>query len=319
MPTLGKIAIVGSGAIGCYYGGRLAQAGEDVHFLMRSDYAHVQEHGLRIDSVHGDFSLSAKETNAHQTPASLIESGPVDLVIVSWKATSNPHVAAIIAPLLSAHTAILTLQNGLGNCELLATHFGAHRVLGGLCFICINRLGPGHISHSASGLLRLGEYAEDADNEKAPTTQPSPRLQKLTTAFQSAQLKTEAVLSLEKAQWMKLIWNIPFNGLAISQGGVTTDQLLTERQLEPRIRALMGEIVAVAQSLGHHISADFIDQQISRTYPMGAYRPSSMIDFVEGRPVELEAIWQHPLRIAQAQKVPTPELEKLTQQIEAAL
>jgi len=93
---------------------------------------------------------------------------------------------------------------------------------------------------------------------------------------------------------MKLIWNIPFNGLAITEGGVDTEVLLKEKGLENEVRALMKEVALIAKALGHHIPDSFIDHQIERTFPMGPYRPSSMIDFVEGRPVELEAIWKLP-------------------------
>jgi len=302
--SLGKVAIIGSGAVGSYYGARLVEHGHDVHFLLRSDYDHVRQHGLQISSIAGDLHLPHIQCST--SPA---EIGPVDLVIVAWKATANHAAAETIAPLIGPHTAILTLQNGLGNCEHLADLFGADRIIGGLCFVCINRLSPGHISHTAAGLIRIGAYAQF----------PSDRLHHIATTFQSANFPCQAVSSLEKALWMKLVWNIPFNGLAIAEGGVDTEVLLHERALEPRIRRLMAEVIATAKALGHHIPDSFIDQQIEITYPMGPYRPSSMIDFVEGRPVEFNAIWEIPLQTAQSLNVPTPEIAALTSQIRDAL
>lgn len=298
--SLGKIAIVGSGAIGSYYGGKLAQAGEDVTFLLRADYDHVKEHGLNVQSINGDFHL-----HPVQCEKSSKNIGEVDLVIVAWKATANQYAEEIIRPLIGKHTSILTLQNGLGNCEHLAELFGAERVIGGLCFVCLNRLSPGVILHTASGLIRIGELQGE----------PSPRLEKIAKAFNSADIPCEAVNSLEKALWMKLVWNYPFNGLAISEGGVDTEVLLKERQLEPSIKLIMEEVVSVAAALGHEIPQSFIDKQIERTYPMGKYRPSSMIDFIEGRPVELEAIWQNPLKVAKSLGVHVPEMEKLAARI----
>ena len=302
--SLGRIAIVGSGAVGSYYGARLAQAGHDVTFLLRSDYEVVSQSGLEVRSVAGDFTLPEV-----QCARSAEEIGPVDLVIVAWKATANPVAQKVISPLLEPETAILTLQNGLGNCEYLAELFGAERILGGLCFVCINRLDAGVISHSASGLIRIGEFVP----------QNPGRLKRIAEEFSKAGFPCQAVKSLEKALWMKLVWNFPFNGLAIAEGGVDTEVLLKERSLEPRVRAIMSEVVAVAAALGHHIKESFIDHQIDITHPMGPYRPSSMIDFVEGRAVEFDAIWQQPLAVAEHLGLDVPEMRLLAQQIRQKL
>ncbi|OYW26819.1 MAG: hypothetical protein B7Z47_07240, partial [Chthoniobacter sp. 12-60-6] len=127
-----RIAHCGSGAVGCYYGGRLAQHGNDVHFLMRSDYEEVKQHGLKIRSPLGDFNLP--HVNCHRSTA---EIGPCDLVIIAMKATANEVLLELLPPLLKEKTMILTLQNGLGSDDFLARHFGSARVLGGLCFVCI--------------------------------------------------------------------------------------------------------------------------------------------------------------------------------------
>ena len=302
--SLGRIAIVGAGAVGSYYGARLAQAGQNVTFLLRSDYEKVSNCGIEVRSVAGDFHL--KDVQCAQSSE---ETGEVDLVIVAWKTTSNPMAQEVIEPLLGAKTAILTLQNGLGNCEHLASLFGAERIMAGLCFVCINRLSPGVIGHTASGLIRIGEFVGEKSN----------RLDRVAEVFNASGFPCEAVEVLEKALWMKLVWNVPFNGLAIAEGGVDTAVLLRELRLESKVRALMTEVVAVAERLGHKIPVSFIDHQIERTLPMGAYRPSSMIDFVEGRPVEFEAIWGIPLATAQRLGVRVPEMEELAARIKKAL
>ncbi|SHK03023.1 2-dehydropantoate 2-reductase [Rubritalea squalenifaciens DSM 18772] len=301
MGKLGKIAIVGAGAVGSYYGARLAQAGEDVTFLLRSDYDHVKEHGLEVQSVAGDFHL--ENVQCERDSAAI---GPVDLVIVAWKTTANSCAEKVIAPLIGENTAILTLQNGLANCEFLAGLFGGERIMAGLCFVCINRLESGVISHTASGLIRIGEYGR-------PVT---PRLELINEVFNGANFPCEMVDVLEKAQWMKLVWNIPFNGLAIAEGGVDTDVLLNELKLEHKVRALMGEVVQCAAALGHEIPNSFIDRQIKITYPMGKYKPSSMIDFVDGKPIEVESIWEIPVHKAKALGVPVPEMEELLGRIQ---
>ncbi len=302
--TFQSVAIVGSGAIGLYYGGRLAQAGEDVRFLLRSDFHEVKLNGIRCKSVHGDFSLS--EVKGYRSAA---EIGPVDLVIVSWKATANGHLREVLLPLLHAGTQVLTLQNGLGNCEAIAAITGPERVLGALCFVCLNRLAPGFVSHTAGGRISVGEFVPDERG----------RAQEVVSRFKAAGIPAELGEPLAEAQWTKLVWNVPFNGLSIAEGGVTTDELLRSPEIETEIRSLMQEIVTAARAIGLSLSEELIDFNIERTRPMGPYRPSSMIDYLEGREVEIGPIWEEPLRRAKEAGVPMPHLEELLQRIKSRL
>lgn len=299
--TFKSVAVVGSGAIGLYYGGRLAAAGEDVSFLMRSDFDAISKRGLKVESVHGDFELP--HVKAFRKPE---EIGPVDLVIVSWKATANHLFADVLPPLLHAETQVLTLQNGLGNCEAIAEIIGPERVLGGLCFVCINRISPGLVAHTAGGRVSIGEWRPGLPG----------RAREIARRFKSAGIPGTAVGNLEQAQWEKLIWNVPFNGLSVAEGGVTTDVLLESPESENEIRALMTEVVNAARALGLPLGDELIDSNIERTRPMGPYRTSSMIDFVEGREVEVGPIWQEPLRRAKTAGVSMPHLEELLRRIE---
>lgn len=293
-------AIVGSGAIGLYYGARLAAAGEDVRFLVRSDADAIRDHGLRVESIHGDLHLT--NIRASRDPA---EIGPVDLVVVAWKATANAHLEETLRPLMHENTQVLTLQNGLGNCEALARIAGPHNVLGGLCFVCINRIAPAHVRHTASGKIILGEWRPD-DRQRAAT---------LAARWENAGIHATATDVLEQAQWEKLVWNIPFNGLSVAEGGVTTDILIANPRTLNEIREIAHEVVAVARALGHPLSEKLVEQNIDRTRPMGPYRPSSMIDYLEGREVELDAIWAAPLRRAAIVDAPMPATATLLKRI----
>src|ERR1700709_2157794 len=130
-----RIAVVGAGAIGGYYGTKLAYFGRDVHFLMRGDLREVKRLGIRIRGKAENIRLAKVKAYS-----STEEIGPCDLVLIAVKTTSNDDLLDLISPLLKPETMLLTLQNGLGNEEFLAQHFGAARVLGGLCFICLNRI-----------------------------------------------------------------------------------------------------------------------------------------------------------------------------------
>jgi 2-dehydropantoate 2-reductase len=300
--TFSKIAIVGSGALGCYYGARLARAGGEVHFLMRSDREVVRERGLRIQTPTENFVLEQVIT-----AGTAAEIGVSDLVIVALKTTANAHLDALVRPLVGERTAILTLQNGLGSDEELARLFGAERVLGGLCFICVNRVAPGEIACLHPGSVALGEFGRPAGE----------RAKALAELFGRAGVRCHPGDDLAALRWKKLVWNIPFNGLSIAAGGITTDRILAEPELEGLVRGLMAEVIGAAARFGYTIPAAFIDRQIDETRPMGAYKPSSLVDYLAGREVEVESIWGEPLRRARQRGAEMPRLEMLYALIKA--
>jgi len=299
----GRIGIIGSGSIGLYYGGRLLQAGSDVHFLMRSGLEEVRTKGLRIYSGGGDFHAQNPQVYADTHTM-----GPCDLVIVALKATSNPALESLIPPLLKDDTILLTLQNGLGNEEFLAERWGEGRVLGGLCFVCLTRRDPVTVDHVGQGVLSLGEYRRAA----------SDRLQRVVDGFRETGIKTYAGENLAHERWRKLVWNIPFNGLSVAAGGLTVDRILADPELKQETIRLMNETRAIAEAEGHDIPADFVDLQIKMTQPMGAYQPSTLVDWKAGRILELQAIWEEPLRRAEALGVDTPSLRRLCEALRKA-
>jgi 2-dehydropantoate 2-reductase len=296
-PTL---AIVGSGSVGGYYGARLTSVAE-VSFLMRRDLAAVRERGLIVHSIAGDLHLDP--VRAFATTA---EIGPVDLVVIAIKSTANEALFDLLPPLLKPGTILLTLQNGLGNEAFLARHFPGHPILGGLCFVCINRGEPGVIHHLAHGRVEMGAFSH-------PET-----LAPVADLFVRAGLDCRVLPDLGLARWRKLVWNVPFNGLAIAAGGIDTQQILADPVLLARTRALMDEVIAVAAALGHVIDPAFAEANIKGTLEMGPYQPSSLVDFLAGQAVEVEAIWGAPLAEAKRLGVPAPQLESLHREICAA-
>lgn len=298
---LGKVAVVGSGAVGGYYGAQLARSGQDVSFLMRSDLGMARKSGLGVRILVEGVEKDRFSINPVKCFGSTEEIGPVDLVIVALKATARDVIAGLLPPLLHEKTQILTLQNGLGAEEHLAGLFGKGRVLGGLCFICLNRTGPALIECYHPGSLHIGTFAR-------PAGEP---VKGIAGAFADAGVNCSVAKDLVEARWRKLVWNVPFNGLSIAAGGITTDRILADAKLLEETHSLMREIQQVAAALGYVIPDSFLEKQIAVTRPMGAYKPSSLVDFFQGRSVEIEAIWGEPLKVARSVGCPVPRLESL--------
>ncbi len=309
-----KMAIVGCGAVGSYYGARLCRAGHEVHCLLRSDYEVVERDGIRVESVDGDFTVwpyAAREAD---------EVGPVDVVWVALKTTANGILSEVLPPLMGEETVVVSLENGLGDEEQVAAVVGAERVLGGLCFVCLNRIAPGVISHMAHGLIVLGEHGRPAME----------RTERLAECLRRAGVPCRVTGDLGRAHWEKLVWNIPFNGLGVAaaagwdavQSGVLTpgvelgdvwptDRLLADARWEGLVRELMGEVLLGARSQGYEIEQAFAEEQVSRTREMGAYLASTLLDYQQGKALEVESVFLEPLRRAKAAGCALPRLEAL--------
>ena len=291
----------------------LSRAGHDVHFLLRSDYEIVRRNGVSIRSPKGDF-------NARPRCATRPEDiGPCDWVLVALKTTANDQFSKLLSPLVGARTAVVTLQNGLGNEEALVRLFPKEQILGGLCFVCLNRSAPGMIHHVDHGLILLGEFGR----------WPEPRTHDLALAFRHAGVPCKVTDNLARAHWEKLVWNIPFNGLGVASaagfqrlsGGtsetttigecLTSDRLLDGQQWEQLARELMQEAIRIANALGLNLPMALVEKNIERTRTMGAYKASTILDFELGRPLEMESLFREPLRQANRTGVKAPRLQVL--------
>jgi 2-dehydropantoate 2-reductase len=311
-----KVAVVGCGAVGSFYGAQLCRAGHEVHFLLRSDFDMVRRKGVFIRSPQGHFHVQPKAACA---PA---EIGPSDLVLIGLKTTANDQLPHLLPPLLGPKSAVLTLQNGLGNEEQLAQLCPTEQILGGLCFVCLNRVAPGMIHHIDHGQIVLGEFQR----------WPEPRTHDIAALFRHAGVPCDVTANLERSHWEKLTWNVPFNGLGVaSMAGfeavmsgrcspatppgpcLTTDRLLGDPHWERLVRALMQEVIAAAGALGLAIPDAVAEKQMARTRTMGAYKPSTLIDFERGQPLELESLFLEPLRRGTGAGVALPRLQALSE------
>ena len=306
-----KIAVVGCGAVGSYYGAHLCRAGQDVHFLLRSDFDVVRQRGVFILSPNGDFRV--RPTCAARAE----EIGPCDIVLIALKTTANDQFPRLLPSLIGPHTSVLTLQNGLGNEEALVRLIPPVQVLGALCFVCLNRIAPGVIRHTDHGQIVIGEFQR----------QSLRRTRELAAMFRDAGIPCDVTEDLTRAHWEKLVWNIPFNGLGIAgvagydavtnpeadigwpKPGATclaTDILLTDPRWAKLVRELMDEVIGAANALGLPVQAELADRMIALTRTMGAYKASTLLDFEKEQPLELESLFLEPLQRARgaAQAVP---------------
>ena len=299
-----KIAIVGTGALGGWYAGLLAEAGHAVHCLARSDYEKINRDGLTLRNK-GTQRIVRVASAAPEASAI----GPCDLVVVTLKSTSNDALPGLLGPLLGPATLVVTLQNGMGNVEAFQAVVPLARVVAVLCFVCINRVEQGVVSNTHAGYVRMAA-AEGPIN---------PAVTQCVEAFKAAGVDCRAEDSLEAVLWKKLCWNIPFNGLAIAAGGITTDLIVADPVLKARARRLMEEVRVAAALRGHVVTEKHLQAQFDVTEGMGPYRPSSLIDYLEGREVEVSGIWAEPLRRGLAAGAQMPELALLKQEIEARL
>ncbi|MGF6391952.1 putative 2-dehydropantoate 2-reductase [Pseudomonas plecoglossicida] len=303
-PRKPRIGIIGSGAIGGFYGLMLARAGFDVHFLLRSEYAVVREQGLKLDSaLHGVLQLPVQAyVSAADMPA-------CDWLLVGAKATSNAELAPLIVKAAAADARVVLLQNGLGVEEQLRPALPDNlHLLGGLCFICANRQGPGEIRHQALGAVNLGYHSGPARDGGAAIVEEGAGL------FRAAGIDSQAMDNLAQARWQKLVWNVPYNGLSVLLGASTTP-LMADADSRELIQALMAEVVQGAAACGHVLPEGYAEHLFRVTEKMPDYWPSMYHDHTEQRPLELQAIYAEPLAQARAAGCSLPRMQMLYQSL----
>jgi 2-dehydropantoate 2-reductase len=277
-----KYGVIGTGALGGFYGGMLARSGKEVHFLFRSDYEYVQQHGLRVDSVNGNFYLP--KVSAYQQTQQM---HTCDVVLVCLKTTGNRHLPELIKPMLHPGSVVILLQNGLGLEEELASQLPDAQIAGGLAFICSNKVGPGHIHHLDYGKLVIGSF-----NVTGPEV-----LKQVIADFQSAGVHAEFSPDLRMARWQKLVWNVPFNGMTVVLN-TTTDRLMANENTRELSRELMLEVIHGANCCGVPLKESLAQQMIDMTLKMKPYAPSMKLDFDFRRPMEIEYIYSKPIETA---------------------
>jgi len=289
-----RFAVVGTGGVGAYFGGRLAQAGESVAFVARGAHlTAMREHGLRVDSVAGDFVIAPVE--ASDDPARI---GPVDVVLVGVKAWQVRETARTLGPLLGPRTFVVPLQNGVEAAGQLTEVLGPERVIGGLCKIVSAIVAPGHVRHS--GVPPRVEFGE-RDGSR------SDRVEALRQAFERAQGVSAVVPDdVEAAIWEKFLFIAPVSGV----GAVTRQPVGAMREI-PQTRALieraMFEVAALARAKGVNLPDAAVARNMRYVDGLPPDATASMQrDIMEGRPSELEQQNGAIARLGDEAGVPVP-------------
>lgn len=328
-----SVVIIGSGAVGGYYGARLWESGAyNVMFQMRGDnYEKSTQDGLKVTSIDGDIFIPPDELQAFQYPEEV--GGAVDWVIVSFKSSSLEAIPELVYPLLEPkRTRILAIMNGLIEEDLVTMlKEYAHddsgdgqlkccsALYGGMALVCSNRLAPGHVDHSYAGHLSGGVAASDVENSDKDNKKAFQELWAPTT------IETAYEPSILSGRWRKCLWNLPFNGISVAMGGITVDKIVNDPGLRRLADLVMDETVAAANAdlTAHGVGTTQFLGDVDKAKlmhlsdSMGPYRTSTMIDFVEGRPMEVEYLFSKPLERARNLGIPVPHLETLVAQIEA--
>jgi len=287
------IAVFGAGGVGGYYGGRLAQAGEDIVFIARGDHLKAMlTHGLRVDSVKGDFVV--KPVQATDNPEQV---GVVDLIIVGVKTWQVNDAAQAMRPMVGPETVVLPLQNGVETPAHLAAVLGTRHVLGGLCALVTLIVGPGHIRHiGVEPFVRLGEL----DNHM------SERVQRLQETFVRAGVSVDIPSDIHAAMWKKFLNIVPFGSLgAVSRAPIGV--LMEVPETRKLVKQGMCEIYELARTKNIALSEKIVDKAMAALEKIPASGTSSLQrDIIAGKPSELEAWTGAVVRIGEEEGVPTP-------------
>ena len=274
--------VIGAGAIGGFYGAKLAHSGQEVHFLTHSDYQYVKDNGLQVDSCDGSFHID--HPNVYSSAADMPQ---CDVVLVGLKTTNNHFLPELLTPLLKPSTLVVLIQNGIGVEADVQQMFPHLQLVAGLAFICSAKTKPGVVNHQCYGVISFGNYS--CRDERL--------LQEVVDDFKATGIRAQLV-EYEEARWKKAVWNMTFNGMTVALN-TRTDLLLKNPVTRQLIRDLMMEVVNAARHLGvKNIDETFVDKMIHTTDAMTPYSPSMKLDFDFHRPMEIKYLYSRPIEIA---------------------
>ncbi len=285
-----KVLIVGAGAVGGYFGGRLCRSGSDVTFLVRPQaYEQISNKGLEIKSIDGDFLVHPPLIQKVSQIAS------VDLIILAVKCYDVAEVLKELKPLVEQGATILTLQNGISTEEEILAYYRRDCVVAGVAFITAKQVAAGFIEHSENGMISLGELSGAQ----------SDRVAAMVELFLNNGISCYLKPNILQAKWEKLCWNATFNPLSVILDSPVSFVLDSDPLLE-RVGEAIGEVVAVAAAEGLSINPKVIENTLSATEPLRRFYTSMYEDFKKGKPTEIEYLNGEVIRRGEKHGIPTP-------------
>ena len=270
-----RIAVMGTGAVGGYFGAKLAAAGDDVAFITRPRYLPtLRRNGLRVESSPGDVHV--RNALFTDSPA---DAGMVDLVLFCVKSYDTTEAAGALAPMISKQTAILSLQNGIDNPDKIAGFWGTERTLAGVVYIGAQVTAPGVIQHSSGGKIVLGPIGGH----------PSDTARTVEQTLSRAAIPCAISAAIEQVQWAKLLWNAPFCAISCLTRS-TVREIIESEALTNLVRDCMKEVRAAARICGIDLKTELFDQTLAFSRDLGDFKPSMLQDLEAGKPLEYDAL-----------------------------
>lgn len=297
METKIKILTVGTGAIGAYFSGRLSLLKEtEVSTVCRSDYDTVRDNGFTVKSIDGDFIF---------TPHRVIKSASEyadepDFIIITLKVLPEIDTVALVKEAVAKNTVLVLIQNGIYIEQPLAEAFPENEIISATARIAVTRIAPGLIEHLGYGSIKMGSYPSGV----------SPKTELLKGLFSQAGVACETVEDIRKARWEKLVWNAPFNPISVLCHA-DTKQILGNPVSAELAKKIMYEVCLVAESDGCPLAPGIIETNIYHTEKLAPYKTSMLVDFENGRPLEVEAIIGNIIKTARKNNVDAPHLESI--------
>lgn len=297
-----RVAVMGAGAVGGYFGAKLAAAGNEVWFISRGERLKAyRTTGVRVESIDGD--LEVVPLRAIKDPSSI---GPVDLVLFTVKSTDTRKAAERAIPLVGPNTTVLAIQNGVENEAVIGEVLGEEHVVPGVAVIGVSMPEPGLVRHTNNGSITLGEISGEHSDRVKDTCQ----------AFADAGVETRVSEDIRSVKWRKLVWNAAFNPIAALTGRRVLD-LIEDDDSRTLAEEAMREAIAVGGALGHKVG-DYQIERATRRDPNWANSKTSMLQDIErGRPTEIDALTGAVVRGGEETGVPTPVSRTLLRLVKA--
>jgi 2-dehydropantoate 2-reductase len=289
-----RVAAMAAGAVGGYFGARLAAAGHDVSFIARgANLAALRKDGLKVDSVHGDLHL--KSVNATDNPADV---GPVDIVLFAVKLWDTEKAAEQARPLVGPNTRVITLQNGVDSVERIRPIVGADHAVGGIAYIATVIAEPGRISHTSQfARMTFGHGDRRADGQ----------LDALVAAAKDAKVDMALSPDFEVERWEKFVFLVAMSALT-SATRKSIGPIMADPDTAAWFEEVMREVAAVAKAKGVKLADDYVDKRMAfvRTGTPPGMKASMAHDLDRGNRLELDWLSGKVVTLGRELGVPTP-------------